>query len=46
MARFSASEPIRLDTGKWHPEFGKTMAIQTLAIPFTSGCLRTVFNWT
>jgi uncharacterized heparinase superfamily protein len=46
IVRFSASEPIRLDTGKWHPEFGKTIGIQTLAVPFTSGCLTTVFNWT
>ena len=46
IVRFSASEPIRLDIGKWHPEFGKAIAIQTLAVRFTSGCLTTVFNWT
>jgi uncharacterized heparinase superfamily protein len=44
--RFSASESIRLDNGARYPEFGKTIAIQTLAVPFKSGCLTTVFSWT
>ncbi len=45
IVRFSASEPIRLDAGAWHPEFGKTVKIQTLAVPFADGRLTVVFNW-
>jgi uncharacterized heparinase superfamily protein len=46
IVRFSASESMQLDTGAWHPEFGKTTAIQTLAVPFRTACLTTVFDWT
>jgi uncharacterized heparinase superfamily protein len=45
IVRFCASEPIRVDTGAWHPEFGTSVATQTLAVPFSNGRLTTVFNW-
>ena len=45
IVRFTSSEEARLDGSAWHPEFGKSTAIQTLAVPFANGRLTTVFNW-
>jgi uncharacterized heparinase superfamily protein len=43
--QFTSSEEARLDGSAWYPEFGKSIAIQTLAVPFANGRLTTVFNW-
>ena len=46
IVRFASSEVARLDAGAWCHEFGKSVPIQTLAVPFPNDRLSTVFSWT
>ncbi len=44
-ARWATSQPGTLAASAWHPEFGRSVATQQIAVPLAGGPLETVFGW-